>query len=179
MTDPLLLPGSDPLSLALYQLARMVASSATVQSLLGVSSVADAMDRIRYKEAEGTEERPHVCLSVVNPLRYQLVAGGEQNYTRPAGEAWLYIAVDSPAEVLAFEQPRKAEEMWAARLFGAIAAEIVAIAGQDQTEDEDVPESHLCLTMLTMIDMSCVPEQFWPKFGRFWWCVISAQWGDQ
>jgi len=115
----------------------------------------------------------------VNPLRYQLVAGGDQNYTRPSGEVWLYIAADSPPEVLAFEQPRKAEEMWAARLFGGIAAEIADLAGQDQTDDADEPDSHLALTTLTVLDISCVPEPFWPRVGRFWWSVISVQWGDQ
>jgi len=58
MTDPLLLPGTDPLSLSLYKLSRMVASSATLQALMNVDTPAAAQALITYKEATSRGRTP-------------------------------------------------------------------------------------------------------------------------
>jgi hypothetical protein len=179
MTDALLLPGSDPLSRSLYEMERIFACSTSLQALLNVATVDAAKEKIHYKEADGTEPRPIICFSLINPIRYQLQAGGDQNYMRPSGEVWVYIAAEPPPEVLAGAAPKKAEEMWAARTFGAILQEVSELSNQDQTFDEDVPDSHPSLVALSILDFSCVPEEHWPSYGRFWWCVYSAQWGDE
>ncbi len=178
MTDELLLPGDDALSLSLYQAERMFASSSTLQSVLGVSTVDEARERIAFKEANGTEPRPTICCSLVSPLRFGTIAGGDGNFMRPAGEVWVYLAIDPPSEVLAAAAPNKAELMWAAKTFGAIVSEVAALSNQDQTADTDVTESHLGIMELSLLDFSCVPEEYWPTYGRFWWGVISAQWSD-
>lgn len=180
MTDSLLLPGTDPLSKSLYELERIFASSPTLQALLSVSTVTDAKALIKHTDADGKEQRPTVCCSIVNPLRYEIKAGGDQNYLRPTGEAWIYIACDTPADVLADADAGKAELMWAAKTFGGIASEVAALANTDQTFDSDDTDSHLGITTLNLLDFSRSPEQVWhvPGYGRFWWGVFAATWGD-
>lgn len=179
MTDPLLLPGTDVLSRSLYRLERLVASSAAFRALVGAGSVDAAKAKIEFKEADGDEQRPYACVSLLQPAQYNLSQGGDQNFLRPSGEVWLYLAADPPAQVLAASQPKKAELMWAAKTFGLIMDQMAAASNQDQTFDTDVTESQLDVVNLSMLDFCCTPEEYWPTFGRFWWCVISARWGDQ
>lgn len=164
MSTFLVLSGSD--SLAAEGLARILADCPTWQRGCGVASAALARDFIYFRNAVGTVRRPYAVISPGDEHGYNLIAGGAQNYLRPDGNVFLYMAHDTEPP---FVDDNVEAEFDATNFFGSVIDEIACQAGQDDK---------LSITNIRRAFLDETPETDWQSLGRYWFCGYFITWGD-
>lgn len=149
------------------KLRSMLANCASWQAGCHASGPAEALESIYLRNAVGTERRP---LAVITPgfaHRYTLIAGGAQNYLRPAGSVYLYLARDTDPPYL---EDLVEAEIAAANFFGQVIDDLILQAGEDDK---------LAIVSVDLIAFDESPEETWQSpSGRFWFAAYSIGWGD-
>jgi hypothetical protein len=166
---------SGTLATPAQQLRQMLAESSTWQTALGVSTPAAALGKIAFRDISGERSRPHCVITPGTQHTWELIAGGGQNYLRPRGSLFVYLAADTPPQYWADQVEA---EYWAASLFGSIIDDIAALAAADSS-DPEAELSHLSLVRINLLQLDESPESLWASVGRFWWCAYQVDWGDQ
>lgn len=160
------------LALPMYMLRRMVAASATFQAAVGAANATEADAHIRYKDADENVSRP--CATIFSEDHsFGLIAGGSQNFLRPNGTVFLWLAMDCVAGDSDDESTIKF-----ANFFGGVADDIAALSGADQTADSAVPDSHLPIREMHNIGPHMTPREMWNDVGKFMWGAWIVTWGD-
>lgn len=148
------------------KLRRMLAESPTWQTACGASGEAEALESIYLRYALGSAARPLAIISPGGTHQYNLIAGGAQNFLRPSGSVYLYMAVDS---IEPYRDDPVEAEFYAANLFGQVIDDIAGLAGVDD---------RLSITGMALMDFDETPEEDWKSLGRFWFAAYTIDWGD-
>ena len=159
------------LALAADKLARMVALSETFDGGRGYQAAAA---RVYRKNAVGTELRPLAVISPGEKHDLELVSGGAQNFLRPSGSLFLYLARDTPLE---FHNDCVRAEDDAANWFGEVIEQVADLSARDDPESSD-GTSHLAIVRISRVIFDEVDDQHWDALGRFYFAGYSVDWGD-
>lgn len=154
------------------KLRKMVALSDTFRMLTDTSSLAQALERVFLRESRDTDVRPFAVITTGEQHSYRLIGGGEQNWLRPSGSLLMFVEMDTP---VAYQNDVTQADLWASTLFGRIADDVAALAGQDDRTGET---SHLSITGMQLVEFMETPEEHWKSLGRYFYAVYSVQWGD-
>lgn len=145
---------TSPVGIALQKLRRMIALSATFQSLAG-GSYAEALERVYYRDHEEDYSDNQRCLAVLDEVQsgWELVGGGTQQQFRPRMVLWCFLGhwTPDPSQYGLNESRLRAID-WAENVM----KEVAEIAGQD---DDESTSSHLCFTAMDLQEADETPLQ--------------------
>jgi len=161
-------------SLSIDKLARMLSLSSNFQSLVNVSTAADALNRIYFREfLDREQDRPYACIGHGAGHRWRADSSGTQFYGRYSGELMMYMTKDIP---LAYQESRWDASQEALETYGLIAEDVASLAAADDTGSSD-GTGHLAITEFERIEFSLVPEEEQATIGQWSYCVYSFGWG--
>lgn len=153
-------------------LRTMLAHCPTWQAGVHATTPEEASQRVFFKDAVGTERRPLAVISPGQGHEYRQIAGGAQNWLRPSGSLFLYLARDSEPP---YVDDNLEAEFAAANFFGQVIDDLAERSGADFG---DTQLTHLCITRMALLDFGETPEDHWHSLGRFWFAAYSIEWGD-
>jgi hypothetical protein len=161
-------------AIAAEKLRQMVAASTKFQTYTGTTTRTDALTRVHMRNVLGEPNRPMAIVSMGDTFHFRLIGGGAQNYLRPDGSLFLFLAIDTPPEL--FNDQVQAE--WHAWNF--IAGVLFDVAELSAADDTLSPfgESHLSVVDMDVVNWGSTREEDWPTLGRFYHAAARVSWGD-
>jgi hypothetical protein len=124
----------------------------------------------------GSPNRPLAIVSMGDQFSYQLIAGGEQNYFRPTGSLFLYLARDTNPD---YYEDRVSAEFDAWNFFGSVLTDVIDLAAADDADSPfDPEESHLSIVDMDVQAWGETDKKNWESLGRFFWAAARVVWGD-
>ncbi|MBK8916467.1 MAG: hypothetical protein IPM64_18020 [Phycisphaerales bacterium] len=163
-------------AIAAEKLRQMVAASATFQTATGTSTRTAALTRVHARNVLGTPNRPVAIVSMGDSLHFRLIGGGAQNYLRPSGSLFLFLAIDTPPEHF---QDQVSAEWHAWNFLSGVLEDVADLSAADDTSSPFTPaESHLSITDIEVVNWGGTREEDWESLGRFYHAAVRVQWGD-